>query len=150
LTSEELSFELTAFVFMPEHVHLLLLPKTHQCDIARLLQAIKRPFSHRIKRILTESGSTLLDRLTVPDNRKGKVFRFWQKGPGYDRNLFSPKAVQASIDYIHHNPVKRGLCERTVDWKWSSARWFAEEGLVVDQQLPRIEKIPLDFFLGSK
>ena len=27
--------------------------------------------------------------------------------------------------------------------------WFAEEGLVVDQQLPRIEKIPLDFFFGS-
>lgn len=29
------------------------------------------------------------------------------------------------IDYIHHNPVRRGLVTRAEDWKWSSARWFA-------------------------
>src|SRR5687767_2998440 len=29
------------------------------------------------------------------------VFRYWQKGPGFDRNLFTAAAVQASIDYIH-------------------------------------------------
>jgi hypothetical protein len=26
---------------------------------------------------------------------------------------------------IHHNPVRRGLCKRAIDWEWSSARWYA-------------------------
>jgi hypothetical protein len=27
-------------------------------------------------------------------------------------------------DYIHDNPVRRGLVSRPADWKWSSAGWF--------------------------
>ena len=29
------------------------------------------------------------------------------------------------IDYIHTNPVRRGLVARVEDWEWSSARWYA-------------------------
>jgi putative transposase len=28
------------------------------------------------------------------------------------------------MDYIHNNPVQRGLCQRAIDWKWSSARYY--------------------------
>jgi len=45
-------------------------------------------------------------------------------GGGYDRNLFSPAAIKAAIEYIHSNPVRSGLCETIVDWKWSSARCY--------------------------
>ena len=31
----------------------------------------------------------------------------------------------SGIDYIHANPVRRGLVGRAEDWKWSSARWYA-------------------------
>ena len=73
--------------------------------------------------ILIESKSEWLDRLMVPE-RPGKVcFRFWQKGAGFDRNLFSPEPLEASIDSIHNNPVKRGSCEKATDWIWSSARF---------------------------
>ncbi len=34
-------------------------------------------------------------------------------------------------EYIHFNPVKRGLVKQGVDWKWSSARDFAGESGVV-------------------
>jgi len=27
------------------------------------------------------------------------------------------------IEYIHNNPVRRGLVSRAEDWKWSSAGW---------------------------
>jgi hypothetical protein len=30
----------------------------------------------------------------------------------------------AAIEYIHMNPVRRGLVKRAVDWKWSSASWY--------------------------
>jgi hypothetical protein len=28
------------------------------------------------------------------------------------------------IDYIHGNPVRKGLVEKPEDWKWSSAGWL--------------------------
>ncbi len=46
---------------------------------------------------------------------------FWQSGGGYDRNIEEPGTLMAMIEYIHLNPVRRGLVERAVDWEWSSA-----------------------------
>ena len=37
------------------------------------------------------------------------------------------------IGYIHRNPVKRGLVAAPIDWRWSSARWYAGD---VDETLP--------------
>ena len=56
----------------------------------------------------------------------GKVHhRFWQRGGGYDRNLFEPATVYTEIEYIHNNPVRRGLCAKPEDWYWSSAADYA-------------------------
>jgi hypothetical protein len=30
------------------------------------------------------------------------------------------------IDYIHQNPVRRGLFEHAADWCWSSAAWYED------------------------
>jgi putative transposase len=30
----------------------------------------------------------------------------------------------AMIDYIHLNPVRKGLVEQASGWHWSSAAWF--------------------------
>jgi putative transposase len=142
-------FRLVAFVFMPEHVHLLVYPHVPLPDpsvIEALLAAIKRPYSFRIKQILLKNGSPLLAKLTVPDKRRGKTFRYWQKGPGYDRNFSSEKAILSSIDYVHNNPVRRGLCQAATDWRWSSARWYASDRQLVDEGLPRIDGLPAEFF----
>ena len=48
------AFRLVAFVYMPEHVHLLVLPNHPSSSISGLLKAIKQPFSNRIKRLLME------------------------------------------------------------------------------------------------
>jgi hypothetical protein len=50
--------------------------------------------------------------------------RFWQSGGGYDRNITSPRTLLAAIDYIHLNPVRKGLVEQAADWQWSSARHY--------------------------
>jgi hypothetical protein len=31
------------------------------------------------------------------------------------------------IDYLHKNPVRKGLVERAIDWMWSSAAWFIDQ-----------------------
>ena len=54
-------------------------------------------------------------------NSKGKtVFRFWQAGGGYDRNIISYKAARNSVNYIHLNPVRRKLVETPRLWEYSS------------------------------
>ena len=78
-------FQLVAFVFMPEHVHLLVLPVLSDPDIGRYLASFKQPFSKKIKEVLTEKSSPLLDRLTVRERPGKTCFRFWQEGPGFDR-----------------------------------------------------------------
>ena len=98
-------------------------PGTDASRIDELLKASKRPFSYRIKRLLQQSGSTLLESLMIRQRPGIECFRYWQEGPGYDRNLDRVESVLAAVDYIHLNPVRRGLVQRAVDWQWSSARW---------------------------
>jgi putative transposase len=121
---QQTGFELAAFVFMPEHVHLLVVALSSEPAIDRYLAFTKQPFSKSIRELLDGNKSPLADRLTV-EERPGKFcFRFWQEGPGYDRNLKTPNSIEAAIDYIHMNPVRRGFVATAVDWKWSSARWY--------------------------
>lgn len=65
-----------------------------------------------------------LERITVREGSRLRR-RFWQPGGGYDRNITSIEALRAMIDYLHANPVRRGLVARAEDWDWSSARWYA-------------------------
>lgn len=129
-------FSLLAFVWMPEHVHLLVLPRTIESSVSALLNGIKRPFSYRVKQSLIKQDKPLLEKLTVRQRPGVTTFRFWQEGGGYDRNLWTSEAILAAIDYIHMNPVRRGLCETSCEWRWSSARFFDNPDMDVDEALP--------------
>ncbi len=139
-------FRLIAFVYMPEHVHLLVFPERAEIRVSGLLKAVKQPFSNRIKRLLTENSTGLLRRLTVRERPGKTAFRFWQEGSGYDRNLITPQAVESSMDYIHMNPVRRGLVDEPGQWRWSSCRWYAEDGRSEDEALPTIDPLRTEFW----
>ena len=136
------AFRLAAFVFMPQHVHLVVYSIDAPARLDGLLEAIKRPFSFRIKRRLADARSPLLEKLTTGQRPGVTTFRFWQEGPGYDRNLTEVGTALASIDYIHMNPAGRGLVKRAIDWRWSSARWYADPPLPSDAGLPAIHGLP--------
>ncbi len=54
----------------------------------------------------------------------GDADHFWQKRY-YDFNIRNHPQFVEKLSYIHRNPVKRGLCERSEDWEWSSFRHYA-------------------------
>ncbi len=141
-----LPFQLVAFVIMPEHVHLLVYPTVPKPELGEFLYAIKRPCSYRIKQYYAETGNELLERLTVRERPGKTTFRFWQEGPGYDRNLSQERTVLSAIDYIHLNPVRRGLVKEAGDWKWSSCRWYLTDKAHLDSDLPTIHGLPSGFF----
>ena len=127
-----------AYVIMPEHVHLLVWPRRPRYEMRRILAALKRPVSVAAREHLeTTANQQWLQKLTVkyPDR---EVFRFWQPGGGYDSNIVRERTVQAVIDYIHRNPVRRGLVHHELDWEWSSARFWAGKTYVPIRMDPPI------------
>ena len=89
--------------------------------------------------------------LTVRERPGVHCFRFWQEGGGYDRNLRSEVAILAAIDYIHENPVRRGLCKPSADWRWSSARHYRNECGIPDPGIPpTIHGLTRDSFVSGR
>ncbi len=124
--------DLWAYVVMPEHVHILIHPRSNSYDISGILSSFKQPVSKRARLYVNEKAPAKLVMFTDRQPNGKSSFRFWQRGGGYDRNLWSPKYVWETIDYIHENPVRRQLCERNLEWKCSSAAAYAgfEDGLL--------------------
>jgi len=110
---------------MPEHVHLALRPHGSGSDVSRILYDLKRPVSVKVKRWLQQIGQAEWLRRLSARHGSRKVFHFWQPGGGFDKNVWQERAISEIIDYIHANPVRRGLVERPTDWLWSSARCWA-------------------------
>ena len=123
----EWNFNLWAYVFMPEHVHLIVHPRDTTYDVALIRKAIKSPVGRKAIQFIQENAPEWLPRITR--RRGNKVERlFWQSGGGYDRNVIEPATLMTTIDYVHMNPVRRGLVDRPEQWKWSSAAWYLRAG----------------------
>jgi putative transposase len=125
---KDLDYALWAYVFMPDHVHLIIWPRQHVYNDSEFLKAIKEPVGREAVSFLKRNAPEWLERIRVTRGTKIE-HHFWQPGRGHDRNITSARTLQAMIDYIHLNPVRRGLVERAADWKWSSAGWFAGQPL---------------------
>jgi putative transposase len=114
-------FKLYAWVIMPEHVHLLLKPKLPEFPVKDVLAELKGQFSGRVLRRWRKLKAPILKRIVDSDGKQ----RFWLPGGGHDRNIYTADELEEKINYVHHNPVKRGLVKYATDWRWGSARWYA-------------------------
>jgi putative transposase len=118
------AFDVWAYVIMPEHVHLLVRPRLREYDISTWLKAIKWPVAIQSKRYLERNAPEWLSKVTDVSRGGRSYVRFWQRGGGYDRNVANDRALGAMIEYIHANPVRRGLVSEPDQWEWSSAWWY--------------------------
>lgn len=122
---------LIAYVIMPEHLHVILYPHRRSDDvpipISELIQAFKRHIGFNGKERLRDVWRKHRNLWSPPLNR-------WAQGEfgkqevmnarGYDRNIFTEKELREKVDYIHKNPITRGLVAGAADWKWSSFRYY--------------------------
>ena len=121
-------FKLVGWVIMPNHVHLMILPKLPEYPVAKVLHRLKWNVSRRILNTIKSQESKERELLTDPQGR----LHFWQDGGGYDRNIVSQKVYEDTMDYIHFNPVKAELVQSPIDWIWSSARWYENKKSVIE------------------
>ena len=140
VAKNEHKFDIWAYVLMPEHVHLLIYPLEKSYSISEILKDIKQPVTRKAVRFVRQQSPKFLARMADAQSNGTTKYRFWQRGGGYDRNLVSPAIIHSTIDYIHDNPVRRGLVERAEDWYWSSVRFFHDGSEV--PLVPDVESIP--------
>ena len=96
---EQKKYLLHEFVVMPNHFHLLITPNV---TLERAMQFIKGGFSFQAKK------------------RFGLTCEIWQTS-FYDRRVRDLQEYQHFRNYIHQNPVRRGLVQRAEDWPFGSA-----------------------------
>jgi len=118
-------FKIISYVIMPNHVHILIRPTAQNYIVASILRRLKEPFSRWLtKQCLSKERSEvppqLISRITTTIAGK-QIHRVWQKGGGFDRNLYSSEAVNRAIEYIEYNPIEAGLVSLPELWRWSSA-----------------------------
>ena len=126
---------------MPEHVHMLILPRGDDYSVSQILSDIKQPVTRRALKHLQATAPAALEWMRDVQPNGEVAHRFWQRGGGHDVNLSEPTGIARISDYIHTNPVRRGLVETPGDWRWSSARHYLglDDVLVV----PDVDSIPL-------
>lgn len=118
-------FHIWSWVFMPDHVHLLIYPTQTIYDISKILWAIKVPVAIQAIAYARKNIPEYLERMIDLQPNGKSTYRFWQRGGGYDRNMTEPQTIKNSIEYIQNNPVRKRYVEKPEDWKWSSAGFYA-------------------------
>jgi putative transposase len=94
-------YQLRAWVIMPNHVHVLLLPKTSLSVITRW---VKGSTAREANLILGRTGEA-----------------FWQD-ESFDRRVRNDFELDRIVRYVEYNPVSAGFVGSPGDWAWSSAR----------------------------
>src|SRR5438132_1028731 len=95
------SFHVWAYVLMPEHVHLLLWPAQADYAISDILESIKLSVAKRAIAFVKRESPGFLVRMEDRQPNGQVHHRFWQRGGGYDRNIFEPRTIYEQIEYFH-------------------------------------------------
>ncbi len=125
---QEMGFRLIGWVLMPEHFHLLLKPEPAEVT-SRILQELKKQTAQRILGTLRENQRYRWCRETLASLRLPATvhdesqYRVWQRR-FYPFNVYSERKRLEKLDYMHGNPVKRGLVSSPDKWPWSSFRFY--------------------------
>ena len=98
-------YELFAWVVMPNHVDLLILPKVAVSEITRWL-----------KGSTARRANPLVGRTGLP---------FWQD-ESFDHWVRNPQEFDRILGYLEENPVSAELVGSMELWPWSSATWQAD------------------------
>ena len=94
------SYQLHAWVVMPNHVHAIFQPRS---ELPVIMRWLKGRTSRVANRILGRTGTP-----------------FWQD-ESFDHWMRSAEELQHLIEYVEDNPHRAGLVESRERWPWSSA-----------------------------
>jgi len=104
LRFDDVKYKLHACVIMPNHGHIMLMPKT-SIPLSSIMHSMKSYTANRANELLSRSGA------------------FWAR-EYFDRYIRNGQHFANTVAYIHNNPVKAKLCSDPSDWPFSSSRFL--------------------------
>jgi len=121
---ELLGFRLVGYVVMPEHVHVLL-SEPQRGTPSTVLHDLKLRVARRLRQRPRHAPA---GQMALPFGEWRQPLRaFWQ-ARFYDFNVYTEKKKKEKLEYMHSNPVARGLVRHPEDWAWSSWSNYAKKG----------------------
>ncbi|WP_209401680.1 transposase [Pseudozobellia sp. WGM2] len=131
----EKGMEVFAYCFMPSHVHFVFRSKNE--DPSGLLKDFKgytaRKLIKEIEKNPQESRKEwLLWMMERAGKKKSNVTnrQFWEQH-NKPIELWSAEVIKQKIDYVHNNPVEASFVTDPIDWKYGSARNYADDETVI-------------------
>jgi putative transposase len=101
----DLGYLFCGYVLMPDHWHALIWPR-FPLTISLVIERIKSSCSGRLNKLRGARGPNW-------------QHQFW------DRFVRRANEFSERLDYMHYNPVRKGLVARPEEWHWSSYNNFS-------------------------
>jgi putative transposase len=120
---ENKGLKIHAWVILDNHFHAILAGP----EVARTIADLKKFTAHEILRQLEIDGRDwLLNQLRFyrAKHKWASEHQVWQEGV-HPQSILSDKIMFQKLEYLHNNPVKRGLVAAPEDWRYSSAHEWA-------------------------
>ncbi len=111
-----------SFVLMDNHFHLIAINE----NLSRIISDLKKFTAKEIIKNLKEDNKEWIlhqFEFQKKSHKKESTFQVWQEG-FHPIQILSEEIFNQKVDYIHYNPVRRGLIENPEDWKYSSAGFY--------------------------
>src|SRR5690625_5029310 len=133
---EAKGMECFAYCLMPNHVHLIF--RDENGNPSGLLRDYKKFTAKAVlKAIAGNSREAKKEKLLSIFKKAGEnnpqvsKYQFWQHN-NLPIELWSTAFIKQKLLYIHQNPVEAGLVTETTEWKYSSARNYAEMDAMIE------------------
>ena len=121
--------KINAYVILENHLHLIAQSEQLDRDMARFKSFTAKQL---LAYLQSRNIKPILEQLTFykKAHKGDRQYQFWQEGV-HPEWIHNEAMMRQKIDYIHHNPVKRGYVDQAEHWRYSSARSYAgEQGLL--------------------
>src|SRR4029450_2807567 len=104
---------------MFDHMHLLTNCPTTSAHVLRYIKGItgRRVIDH----LKDQKYESSLAKLRHQNWKREHKYSLWQQEKNVF-SIFSEAVFMEKVNYIHLNPVRAGLVEQAIDYRWSSAR----------------------------
>jgi putative transposase len=113
---EKKGLEIYAYVFMLNHLHLII----RSPDASSFIRDFKKFTSKKLIDNIAKFEPQVLELFKTENG-----YRFW-KDDNQPKIIESEKFLLQKMNYIHNNPVVKGYVARPEYWKWSSANFDSE------------------------
>ena len=121
--TDQSSGSIAAYVIMPDHLHMLVhLPEAD--SLHKFNKQWRGRSGRHVPKLLEEQGDWQTLSVLARHANGGCRYAFW-KEQVRALAVWTPAKLQTFVDYIHGNPVRRGLVDDPCDWPHSSFRLYA-------------------------